>query len=322
MDSHIENAEVVATLRRLAAAPVLPHIILYGPSGIGKTHLARLFIREYLGSRGVPPEKYARHILAVPSSEDRGIKFVRTQVRDFAKETHRIATGEGASSTGTPVSQIILMDDCDTLPVLSQQALRRIMEQHESQTAFIFIANRINVFIDPIQSRCVVLHMTPVNVQPYATRLADEYGCCISTEALNHLVKLSVGNLRQFTNYLHVLSLVLGDREATEKDVEQLCDGPPVAMIQQLLAAYLSGNTNAAVKCCVSLWEAGYPLQDVINYVQIVCNVYVSYDNDEMLRINECVGEGSVMCIDNRVSLWDSIALFAGKPRSTIRTGL
>lgn len=302
MDSHIDNKDIVEALRQLAGAPVLPHIILYGPSGIGKTNLAKLFIREYLDKFGVPPEEQHKFVLAVPSSDDRGIKFVRTQVRDFAKECHKY--GENGPS------QIIFMDDCDTLPPLSQQALRRIMEQYDRRTTFLFVANRINVFTDPIQSRCVVLRMAPVNVLPYAPALATEFGCKISETALNRLVTLSVGNLRQFIQYLQVLALVLGDKEATEEDIEALCDAPPLADVQELLAAFLSHDKEAVVRVSVKLWESGYPLSDLLNYIQIVCNVYSTYENTDMLKINECVGRGAVMCIDNHVHLWDMISLW------------
>jgi len=298
MDTHIDNAEVVATLRSFIHAPVLPHIILYGPSGIGKTHLARMFIQEYFDVHGIPRDQQQKYTLAVPSSDDRGIKFVRTQVRDFAKEYHQ-------------GSYIIFMDDCDTLQVLSQQALRRIMEQHDSKTSFIFVANRINVFIDPIQSRCVVLRMTPVNMRPQAIRLAAEAGCNIKPSALSRLVALSVGNLRQFVQYLQVLALVLGDKQAIESDIEELCDAPPVKEIQELLSAHLAGDKLRVITACVLLWEKGFPLPDLLNYIQTVCNVYGGYDNENTLRINECVGRGAIMCIDNQVHLWDMIALFS-----------
>jgi DNA polymerase III delta prime subunit len=319
MDSHIDNGDIVETLRQLASASVLPHIIIYGPSGIGKTNLAKLFIQEYLEMHGIPVEEHRKYILAVPSSDDRGIKFVRTQVRDFAKECHKqSSSSSSSSSSGSDIvihsapSQIIFMDDCDTLPPLSQQALRRIMEQYDSRTAFIFVANRINVFTDPIQSRCVVLRMTPVNVLPYAGSLAAEFGCSIGATALNRLVTLSVGNLRQFIQYLQVLALVIGaEQEATETDIEALCDAPPLIEVQQLLGAFLSGNNDNVTRVCIHLWESGYPLSDLLNYIQIVCNVYGTYNNEELLRINESVGRGAVMCIDNHVHLWDMISLWS-----------
>lgn len=306
MDEHIDNEPVVKTLRQLASAPTLPHIILYGPSGIGKTHLAKLFIREYLESHGISSAEHHKYVLAAPSSDDRGIKFIRTQVRDFAKECHKIAS----SDDDTGPLQIIFMDDCDTLPPLSQQALRRIMEQYDHRTAFVFVAKRINVFTDPIQSRCVLLPMAPVNMYPYAKNLAAEFGCKIGEDALNKLVSLSVGNLRQFIQYLQILSLVLGEDEATCENIDALCDSIPIEKIRKLIYAYLNKDKPATIISCVQLWEMGYPLSDVLNYIQNVSEMYSSYSDEDMLRINECIGMGSVMCIDNHVHLWDMISLF------------
>lgn len=308
MDDHIDNEHVVKTLRQLAASPILPHIIIYGPSGIGKSHLAKLFIQEYLETHGVSKAEHHKYVLAAPSSDDRGIKFIRTQVRDFAKECHKISSTDVDEVAG-PL-QIIFMDDCDTLPPLSQQALRRIMEQYDHRTAFVFVAKRINVFTDPIQSRCVLLPMAPVNVYPHAKQLASQFGCNIGPEALDKLVSLSVGNLRQFIQYLQILALVIGDEVVSIENVDMLCDSIPIDKIRILIQAYLTQDKDSIIKICVQMWEMGFPLSDVLNYIQNVSEMYSSYSDKDMLKINECIGMGSVMCIDNHVHLWDMISLF------------
>jgi DNA polymerase III delta prime subunit len=133
---------------------ILPHLMFFGPPGCGKTAMARYFLTAYLLHHGVPREEHKDYILALSSVDDRGIGTVRGQLTEFVRRTRRYKQAK----------VWVWMDDADSVPVVSQQALRRILENYDGQARFLFVASGPEPFIEPLQSRCVMLQFMPVNL--------------------------------------------------------------------------------------------------------------------------------------------------------------
>jgi DNA polymerase III delta prime subunit len=98
----------------------LPHIFVTGPPGSGKTTFLEDFIEL---CRKEAPFKIDS-VLWLSSEKDRGIHTIRDKVNDFCKRTHKAPN----------MMRWIVVDDADTLPLISQQALRRPMEQFSHLT--------------------------------------------------------------------------------------------------------------------------------------------------------------------------------------------
>lgn len=109
----------------------IPHLLLEGPPGIGKTTLA-LILAEEVGT-----EK-----LVLNSSKERGIDVTRNRVSTFARSVF----GGGLN--------IVVMDEYDGETASGQQALRNLMEEHADHTRFILTANFPRKIISPLRSRC------------------------------------------------------------------------------------------------------------------------------------------------------------------------
>ena len=120
---------LLSTLNSIIDNP--PHIYLTGPHGCGKTTVAKDFIRTYFLNHKVDPTD-PNYIMELSSEKDRGMATVRTKLADFTREAP-IVSG---------IYRWVLIDDADTLPVMSQQALRRPMEQYSHLTRFFFITSK------------------------------------------------------------------------------------------------------------------------------------------------------------------------------------
>ncbi len=122
-------------------AEEIPHLLLLGPAGCGKTTVAKILIRNL-----------DAQVLLLNASSERGIDTIRSKVATFAK----------ARSMKT--WNIVFLDEADATTSDAQTALRNIIETFSKRTRFILTGNYGHKIIDPLQSRCQVIKMgeTPV----------------------------------------------------------------------------------------------------------------------------------------------------------------
>lgn len=136
----------------------MPNVLLWGPQGTGKTAAAVAFAKDKYG------DNWNNHLLQLNASDERGINVVRDKIKSFASQ--------GGVMAGHDFN-IILLDEVDNMTRDAQPAMRRIMEDYSDRTRFFLICNYPNKLIDPIQSRCAPLHMSPLN-QSQITDLIEE----------------------------------------------------------------------------------------------------------------------------------------------------
>jgi DNA polymerase III delta prime subunit len=131
----------------------IPHIFISGCNGSGKTTLLKEFIDAYFKKHLI--KNKSEWIMNLSSEKDRGIHCVRQNVTEFV---HHTSAKQG-------VYRWILIDDADSLPIISQQALRRPMETHAHTTRFFFCSRYSSDLIHPLRSRC--LHTEVESISPF-----------------------------------------------------------------------------------------------------------------------------------------------------------
>lgn len=109
----------------------IPHVLLYGPAGTGKTSLGKILVKQ------IPCDS-----IYINASDERGIDTIRDKIVGFA-----------ATVSFNPL-RIIFLDEADFLPSLSQAALRNVMETYSTHSRFILTCNYIERVIPAIISRC------------------------------------------------------------------------------------------------------------------------------------------------------------------------
>jgi DNA polymerase III delta prime subunit len=272
--------------------------------------LANAWITEQLKGQGVTnPAHHAVMILRLSSADDRGIAAIRQRLTEFVRRVRPVPD----------TTAWVLIDDADNLPVVTQQALRRILELHAHQTRFCFIAQSPEHFIEPIQSRCVMLQCKPVAIAEYAEELVSREapGISINDDALDLMACLCLGNVRQFTLICQALrSSVHDNHQVTLEEIQLLVNAPPVKLLLRLQEAVIKRDVCVITECVLALWSKGYSFEDCIAMMEMVVRVYNDGLNADLQYVLQCCAEGHIFQILNRMTTLDLIAVLSGRASS------
>lgn len=249
---------IVKELERCMDNP--PHIFLVGFPGTGKSTLARDFIQSYLQYHNVPKKEQSEYCIEIPSHQDRGIHTFRQILNDHVRW---VAPRKG-------IYRWILIDDCDTLPAISQQALRRPMETFDHITRFLFISQSQEALIKPLQSRAHILIIEPsLDHHIYDTILEREgvSKSSIDTDAYHELINMSMCSIMKFQNMCRML-FALKTREGWERlsieYLKQIFETHVWTAIRNLLVSLMEEKWSEAQQQVFHIWELGYSFEDIL----------------------------------------------------------
>lgn len=120
----------------------IPHIIFHGPSGTGKRTIVNLFLSNIYGQ---DKTKMKSNIMFVNCAHGKGIKFIREELKFFAKSNIQF-------NCGVMFKTIVLLN-ADFLTIDAQSALRRCIELFSFNTRFFIIVENKHKLLNPILSR-------------------------------------------------------------------------------------------------------------------------------------------------------------------------
>jgi replication factor C small subunit len=163
----------------------IPHLLLHGPAGTGKTTLAKILINQ-LGIDDFD-------ILQVNASRDNGVDFLKTKIEGFV------------STMPFGDFKIVLLDEADYLSHNAQALMRGLMETYQSQARFILTCNLLYKIITPVKSRCCELQIHRTDQTEFTARAATvlvEEGIEFDLDTLDSYVRATYPDLRKCLNLL------------------------------------------------------------------------------------------------------------------------
>jgi replication factor C small subunit len=188
LENYVGNEHLKAKVERYIKSNDVPHLLLFGRAGTGKTTLAKLIVKNI-----------ECDYLYINASDENSVDTVRNKVRQFA------------STIGFKDMKVIVLDECDYITPNAQAALRNL----------ILTCNFVERIIDPIQSRCQVFEIIPPSKKDVAlhlTKVMDKEKTTYDNEDLKVLIDSSYPDVRKIINATQrsiVDNKVVMDRQAT-----------------------------------------------------------------------------------------------------------
>ncbi|KAI1658926.1 DNA replication factor C-like protein [Daldinia decipiens] len=251
LDDVVGNTETIERLKIIAKDGNMPHVIISGMPGIGKTTSVLCLARQLLG------DSYKEAVLELNASDERGIDVVRNRIKGFAQKKVTLPAGR---------HKIVILDEADSMTSGAQQALRRTMEIYSNTTRFAFACNQSNKIIEPLQSRCAILRygrLTDAQVVKRLLQVIEAEKVQYSDDGLAALVFSAEGDMRQAINNLQ--STHAGFGFVSGDNVFKVVDSPHPIKVQAMLKACYEGNVDSALDTLRELWDLGYSSHDIIS---------------------------------------------------------
>jgi replication factor C small subunit len=242
----------------------IPHLLLSGSAGIGKTTMAKMLINE-LGIEDFD-------VLEINASRTNGVEEVRNLITNFVS---MIPFGP---------FKVVLLDEADYLTPNAQAALRGVMEEYHNTARFILTCNYPNKIIPAIHSRCQGFHFEKIDQTDFISRVAVilvEEGIDFELDDLDTFVKATYPDLRKCINMVqqHVQGTKL---LPPDKGAEGVTDWK-----LHMVDLFKKGNPREARKLVCSKARPE-EIQDIYRWI---------YDNLDLFSKDEETTDTAVMII-------------------------
>ena len=225
LSTYIGNEHLKDKVRIYLESEDVPHLLLYGKAGTGKTTLAKIITN-----------KIECDCLYINASDENNVDNVRNKIKVFA------------SSIGFKPLKVVILDEADFLTPNAQAALRNLMETFSKHCRFILTCNYVERIIDPIQSRCQSYKIVPPSKKEVALHLKtilDTENVSFKLDDMALLVNSGYPDIRRVINSaqrqvvngtlkIDVSSIIQNDYKIQLLD--KLTNGSKLSELRQLIA--------------------------------------------------------------------------------------
>jgi replication factor C subunit 3/5 len=218
----VAHEHISKVLRQLMNKNNFPHLLLQGPPGTGKTTTILACARQMYG------DSVQSMVLELNGSDDRGINIVRNLIDHFASNNNM---DTDIFNTHNKKQKLVILDEADSMTMDAQFALRNVIESNTNTTRFCLICNYSEKITKALKSRCSQFRFQPVPFEDHIKHAAEiiKYeNINIDPVAVEHIVNMSMGDMRRSINILQSLTMVYREKFITlDMLYENICQPLP-----------------------------------------------------------------------------------------------
>jgi replication factor C subunit 3/5 len=242
------NSDIIHILKTVISMDNL-NILFVGDSGTGKTSLINALIKEYYGN-----VDYNNNIMIINSLKEQGIQYYRTEVKTFCQTRCSIPNRK----------KIVVLDDIDNINEQSQQVFRNCIDKYNNNVHFISSCCNIQKVIDSIQSRKIIIKLTPLtneNLNIILKKIKKSENIVMDSKTDNFILSVSNGSIRILLNYLEKIKLLNTEIDYTVAN--KICTNINFNILDNYTTLVKNNNINQSSNILYDLYDKGYSVIDI-----------------------------------------------------------
>ena len=268
----VSHEKIIKKFKIFIKSNYMPHILLNGPPGTGKTSTAIACAKEIYG------DNYSSMVLEINASEKRGIEVMRNEIKKF------ICSKTVYSKNKKTLFKLVILDEADAMTTDAQTMLVSFVERYSINVRFFLICNYIKKISQAIQSRCIIFKFSPLNKKDIIikiNKLINLNILKITNDGIDTIIKISKGDMRKVLNILQVTNMA--HKEVNSKNITT-CIGYPTS--KDIDTMYYNLTKQSFNDCLDNLKKIinknGYSLNDVISELtDIIISKFMNNEIDK-----------------------------------------
>lgn len=191
------NDELLTQCANLLTSGRFSHaVIIEGDDGLGKSTFARLLAKGLLCDRECPPCGECAHCVKISKGIHPDLTIVSGEGKSgsISVDSIRAIRADAYTPPNEAVRKVYIIEDCEKLPVASQNTLLKVFEEPPSGAVFILTCRSKMSLLTTILSRARVFSLLPVTDAEAIERVA-EIRSDIPRESIESAVRSSGGNI-------------------------------------------------------------------------------------------------------------------------------
>lgn len=197
IDDYIFHDAAAKTLiTKMIADKHIPHLLLSGVQGSGKTTLSQILVNEL--------EIDETDVLVINASDENSVDDIRGKIKGFIST---FAMGE---------FKVIRLEEADYISLPGQGIMRSMMEDYADVARFILTCNYENKIIPPIKSRCQHLRFKAGDkndIAEYVAQILVSEKVTFNIDTLDKFISIGYPDIRKIVNSLQQHTSETGELE-------------------------------------------------------------------------------------------------------------
>jgi len=263
---------VVAHLKNAAASGMVPHLLLTGPPGTGKSVSVECLAHQLYGDR------VEENLTIIQTADlfEQGKKYLEGDERYdhlYRRDQSLLSNFKNITRWYASIRpldaafRIMVFEGASALTREAQQGIRRIMERYSRTCRFIFVTSRPSAIIPAVSSRCLPFFFVPIGNAVAGHHLhailASEYGNCspLSEDEIDLIIQVAGGDMRKA-----VMLLQVSAGAEDHGDLIRISQTETGQIAQAALSAVREGDMQSAIRRLETLLiEYGLTSREVLH---------------------------------------------------------